>query len=74
MVSGIGWTVHSDIVASYILNYGSEAQKKLYLPKLVTGAMIGAIAMTEPGAGSDLQGIKSNAIKRDLRQRPQGLW
>lgn len=64
-LSGIGWTVHSDIVAPYIMNYGSEAQKKHYLPKLVTGAMIGAIAMTEPGAGSDLQGVKSNAIKRD---------
>ncbi len=65
-LSGIGWTLHSDIVAPYIMNYGSEEQKKHYLPKLVNGEMIGAIAMTEPGAGSDLQGVKSNAIKRGV--------
>jgi len=62
-LSGIGWTLHSDIVAPYILNYGSDAQKAHYLPKLVSGEMIGAIAMTEPGAGSDLQGIKTTAVK-----------
>ena len=55
-------TVHSDIVAPYILHLGTEAQKKKYLPKMASGECIGAIAMTEPGAGSDLQGIKSTAI------------
>ncbi|MCK0165589.1 acyl-CoA dehydrogenase family protein [Marinobacter sp. S6332] len=62
-LSGIGWTLHSDIVAPYILNHGSEEQKKHYLPKLASGEMIGAIAMTEPGAGSDLQGLKTSALK-----------
>src|SRR5690349_2557272 len=54
--------VHSDIVTPYIAHLGTEAQKKKYIPKLVTGECVGAIAMTEPGAGSDLQGIKSTAM------------
>lgn len=53
--------VHSDIAAHYILNVGTEQQKNSYLPSMVTGARIGAIAMTEPGAGSDLQGIRTSA-------------
>jgi acyl-CoA dehydrogenase len=53
--SGPGFSLHSDIVAPYILHYGSEHLKLKYLPKLATGEMIGAIAMTEPGTGSDLQ-------------------
>jgi acyl-CoA dehydrogenase len=53
--------VHSDIVTPYIAHLGSEAQKQKYIPKLVTGECVGAIAMTEPGAGSDLQGIKTTA-------------
>jgi acyl-CoA dehydrogenase len=57
-------SVHSDIVAHYILNNGSEAQKQHYLPKMINGECIGAVAMTEPGAGSDLQGIRTTA-KRD---------
>lgn len=61
--SGLGWALHSDIVAPYILNHGSEEQKKKYLPPMATGEMIGAIAMSEPGAGSDLQGVKTTAIK-----------
>jgi alkylation response protein AidB-like acyl-CoA dehydrogenase len=62
--SGIGYSLHSEIVAPYILHYGSEAQKSHYLPKLASGEMIGAIAMSEPAAGSDLQGIKATAIKQ----------
>ena len=60
--SGIGYSLHSEIVAPYILHYGTPAQKARYLPKLASGEMIGAIAMSEPAAGSDLQGIKSSAM------------
>ncbi|MCP5326513.1 MAG: acyl-CoA dehydrogenase family protein [Oceanospirillaceae bacterium] len=62
--SGIGWPLHSDIVMPYILHYGSEQLKQKYIPKLISGEMVGAIAMTEPGAGSDLQGVKTTAIKK----------
>ena len=55
-------SVHSDIAAPYILHLGSEAQKRKYLPKMISGECIGAIGMSEPGAGSDLQGIKTSAI------------
>lgn len=58
-----GITLQSDIVADYIVNYGSEAQKREWLPKMVSGEAITAIAMTEPGAGSDLQGVRTTAIK-----------
>ena len=62
--SGIGYSLHSEIVAPYILHYGTQAQKLKYLPKLASGEMIGAIAMSEPAAGSDLQGIKATAIRQ----------
>lgn len=61
--TGIGWGLHSDIAVPYICRYGSDAQKEKYLPKCVSGEIITAIAMTEPGAGSDLQGIKTTAVK-----------
>jgi alkylation response protein AidB-like acyl-CoA dehydrogenase len=62
-LSGIGWGLHSDIVAPYIVNYGSAEMKRRFLPKMISGEMIGAIAMTEPGAGSDLQGVKTTAVR-----------
>ncbi len=55
-------TVHSDIAAPYILHLGTEEQKQKYLPKMASGECIGAIGMTEPGVGSDLQGMKTNAV------------
>ncbi len=63
-LSGFGGGLHSGIVAPYILHYGSEEQKQRWLPKMATGAFISAIAMTEPGTGSDLQAIRTGA-RRD---------
>ncbi|EMD83506.1 alkylation response protein AidB-like acyl-CoA dehydrogenase [Pacificimonas flava] len=62
--SSAGFTLQSDITANYIERYGSEEQKRKYLPGMVSGEIISAIAMTEPGTGSDLQGIRTTA-RRD---------
>jgi acyl-CoA dehydrogenase len=60
--TGLGWTLHNDITVPYIVRYGSEEQKQKYLPRCITGELITAIAMTEPGAGSDLQGTNTTAV------------
>ncbi|KAA0215458.1 MAG: acyl-CoA dehydrogenase [Lautropia sp.] len=62
--TGLGFGLHSEIVAPYILHYGSQEQKMRFLPKMATGEAIGAIAMSEPAAGSDLQGVKTTATRR----------
>ena len=62
--TGIGYGLHNEIVAPYLLHYGTAAQKAHYLPLMATGEMIGAIAMSEPAAGSDLQGVKATAIEQ----------
>lgn len=59
--SASGFSLHSDIVANYIFNYGNDAQKEKWLPKMATGELIGAIAMTEPSTGSDLQRMRTTA-------------
>lgn len=71
-VDGFGIALHNSIVAPYILHYGSEEQKKKWLPKMASGELIGAIAMTEPGAGSDLQGVKTRAEKDGNQYRING--
>lgn len=62
-------SLHSDIVTPYITDLSNEKQKQYWLPKLVSGEAVGAIAMTEPGAGSDLQGIRWSAKSRGWLQR-----
>lgn len=59
----LGFSLQSDIVVNYLISYGSEEQKRHWLPKLVSGEVVTAIAMTEPGTGSDLQGIRTTARK-----------
>ena len=68
-ITGIGYSLHSEIVAPYLLHYATAEQKAKYLPQMASGAMVGAIAMSEPAAGSDLQGIQSTAI-----QQPDGSY
>ena len=62
-LSGPGFSTHSDIVAPYILNYGTEAQKREWLPMMASGDAIGAIVMTEPSAGSDLRAMRTHAAR-----------
>ncbi|WP_323791084.1 acyl-CoA dehydrogenase family protein [Nocardioides sp.] len=62
--SGLGFPVHTDIIVPYISSLGTEEQKQGWLPGLVSGELISAVAMTEPGAGSDLQGIRTTAIDK----------
>lgn len=61
--TGPGFSLHSDVVAPYVLHYGSEAIKRHWLPRMARGEAIGSLGMTEPGAGSDVQGIKTTAIR-----------
>ena len=58
-----GYGIHCNIVAPYIEHFGTEEQKQQWLPKMVSGEAVGALAMTEPGAGSDVQGIRTNAVR-----------
>ncbi|MBR8656435.1 acyl-CoA dehydrogenase family protein [Achromobacter sp. Marseille-Q0513] len=60
---GIGFSIHSDMVAPYLDAFGTEAQKARWLPAMTRGELIGALALTEPGAGSDLKAIRSRAVR-----------
>lgn len=60
--SATGFSLHSDIVANYLHNFGNEHQKQHWLPKMATGEVVTAIAMTEPGTGSDLQAVRTTAV------------
>ena len=64
-LTGIGFNLHSDIAVPYLMAYGTEEQKQKYLPGCVSGDIVTAIAMTEPGTGSDLQNVKTNAVLSD---------
>jgi len=61
--TGPGFTVHSDMVASYILGFGTDEQKKRWLPGMVSGDIVGALGLTEPVAGSDLKALRTRAVR-----------
>ena len=61
--SGPGFLIHTDLVATYLLSFGTEAQKRKWLPKMVSGEAIGSLGMTEPHAGSDLKAIRTRAVR-----------
>lgn len=61
--SGVGFPLHSDIVAPYIYTYGTPEQRDQWLPKMASGELIGSIAMTEPGTGSDLKSVRTTAVR-----------
>jgi alkylation response protein AidB-like acyl-CoA dehydrogenase len=61
--SGPGFLIHTDLVATYILSFGTEEQKRTWLPKMVRGEAIGALGMTEPHAGSDLKAVRTRAVR-----------
>ena len=70
--TGIGFGLHSEIVAPYLAHYGTPEQQRRYLPRLASGEMVGAIAMSEPAAGSDLQGIQTTAVREGDHYRING--
>ena len=70
-LTGMSTSVHA-IVAHYLLNHGTEAQKRKYLPRMARGELVGAIAMTEPGTGSDLQAIRTRAVRSGTGYRIDG--
>ena len=70
--SGVGYGLHNDIVIPYVLDYGTEAQKQAWLPKLVAGEWVSAIAMTEPNTGSDLAAVQTTAVREGDQWRING--